>query len=227
MPTLNCGAAAALVKTQVMSAPNTTRAAAMVTAAPVPVATGVGLPVTPALASVQVTPFETQASEKLSVMLTAVETVVTLMAVGEAGVAVPAAAVVMAAGVLARLVTVKLKGPPAPPVVIFWTRTTGILLLVKVQTMFAVAAVAAALRVSTLPASVAVPPPAMPVQVAEASVHPEGMVSVIVVAVAAVVSVSTLLLAGFPEPVLSATVPIPFVPEKLNEPVPPTDCFTI
>ena len=55
------------------------------------------------------------------------------MAVGEAGVALPMAEVVMSAGVLARLVWAKLKGPLVPPVVFFWTATVGILVLVMVQ----------------------------------------------------------------------------------------------
>ena len=44
---------------------------------------------------------------------------VTLLATAATGAAVPTAAVVMAAGVVARLVTAKVKGPPRPPVVIF------------------------------------------------------------------------------------------------------------
>ena len=64
-------------------------------------------------------------------------------------------------------VPVKVK-PPTPPLEIFVRVTVGSLVLVNVQAMAEPAAVAAASRVSTLPANDAVPPPPSPVQVAEA-----------------------------------------------------------
>lgn len=51
--------------------------------------------------------------------MTAVPNVVALMAVGATGAAVPAVAVVILAGVPARLVAEKVNGPPAAPIVIF------------------------------------------------------------------------------------------------------------
>ena len=89
----------------------------------------------------------------------------------------------------------------------------------------AVAAVAAAFSVSTFPASVAVPPPAMPVQVAEASVQPVGTVSVMVVTVPAAVSVTTDELCGLARLVSRLAPPKPLLPVKSNDPVLPTDCL--
>ena len=66
------------------------------------------------------------------------------------------------------LVPVKVKAP-TPPWLIFVKVSVGSLAFVKVHAMFAPAAVAAALRVRVLPASVAVPPGPMPVQVTPAS----------------------------------------------------------
>ena len=57
----------------------------------------------------------------------------TLIAVGEAGVALLTAEVVIPDGALARLVWVKVKAPPKPPVVVFWTFTVGIFALLKRQ----------------------------------------------------------------------------------------------
>ena len=57
-----------------------------------------------------------------------------MLATGATGAAVPTVAVVMAAGVVARLVTAKVNGPPMPPVVIFCTATVaGLAALVKAQ----------------------------------------------------------------------------------------------
>ena len=113
-------------------------------------------------------------------------TVVTLMAVGEAGVAVPAARVVILEGALARLVCAKVKGPPKPPVVIFWILKVG-RWLVMVQAMAEPAAVAAASSVSTLPESDSVPPLPTPEPLAVPAAKPSAGVSVIVVGVGAAV----------------------------------------
>ena len=58
---------------------------------------------------------------------------------------------------------------PTLPLLTFVSVSVGSLTFVKVHAMFAPAAVAAALRVRVLPASVAVPPGPMPVQVTPAS----------------------------------------------------------
>ena len=59
---------------------------------------------------------------------------VTAIGVGAAGVGVPVAKVVMLGGAEARLVAVKVNGPPIAPVVIFWIATVaGFATLVKVQ----------------------------------------------------------------------------------------------
>jgi len=59
------------------------------------------------------------------VTCTCVLDVVTWMGVGAAGVAVFAATVVMLAGLEARLVAVKTKGPPKEPEVIFCNAKVG------------------------------------------------------------------------------------------------------
>lgn len=67
----------------------------------------------------------------------------------------PTVAVVIGAGLVARLVTAKLNGPPRPPVVVFCTATVaGLAALVKVQLIWAAGNTLAAEMVSTLPASV-------------------------------------------------------------------------
>lgn len=77
---------------------------------------------------------------------------VALPGVGEEGVAVLAAAVVMDEMVEARLVAVKLNGPPALPTVIFWTATVaGFGVLVKVHFILAAATTLAAGMVRVLP----------------------------------------------------------------------------
>jgi hypothetical protein len=74
-----------------------------------------------------------------------------------AGAAVAAAVVDMLAGVPAKLVAVKLNGPPAKSVVIFWIATkgmAGLTIFVNVQTSLALVRTFTAGMVSTLPASV-------------------------------------------------------------------------
>ena len=77
------------------------------------------------------------------------------MAVGDAGVAVPAATVVILPGFEAMLVAVKVNGPPKEPVVIFCSASVGGLgALVKVQTILAKSFRLTAGTVMVLPASV-------------------------------------------------------------------------
>jgi hypothetical protein len=77
------------------------------------------------------------------------------MAVGAAGVAVPAAAVVMLAGLEARFVAVNMKGPPKDPTVVFCSaKVGGFGALVNVQTIFAKGFRLTAGTVMVLPASV-------------------------------------------------------------------------
>jgi hypothetical protein len=74
-----------------------------------------------------------------------------------AGAAVAAAVVDMLAGVPAKLVAVKLNGPPDKSDVIFWIATkgmAGLTIFVNVQTSFALVRTFTAGMVSTLPASV-------------------------------------------------------------------------
>jgi hypothetical protein len=91
-------------------------------------------PVTAELASVQVADAIVKNVLAASVMATAVLNAVALMAVGAAGAGVAATVVVMFAGTAERLVAVKLNGPPAAPVVVFWMATVaGLAVLVNVQ----------------------------------------------------------------------------------------------
>jgi len=66
------------------------------------------------------------------------------------------------------LVPLKVKAP-TPPLDTFVKVSVGSLVLVNVQTMFAPAAVAAALRVSELPFNEAIPPLPIPVQLTPVS----------------------------------------------------------
>ncbi|MNV67040.1 hypothetical protein D3C71_1598230 [compost metagenome] len=78
--------------------------------------------------------------------------VVTLIGVGDDGVGVPAAPVMMPAGALARLVWLKLNVPPAPPCVTFCTFTVGVLAFVNVQvTVSPAPTVMEAVPLATLP----------------------------------------------------------------------------
>jgi hypothetical protein len=122
-----------LVSTHLMRAAETTFAAGMVSTLPEKLPKLAGLPETAEFVSVQ----EIAVSEKakgFSVTVTAVFNVVTLIAVGAAGVAVATAVVVIAAGADARLLTVKVNGPPVVDAVCFWSaKVAGIAALVNVQ----------------------------------------------------------------------------------------------
>ncbi len=144
---------------------------------------------------------------------------------GLAGVGVPAAVVVIAPGAAARLVWLKLKGPPKPPVVTFCTFTV-VRLLVKVHEMLAPAVMAAALRVTVRVArlGVAVPAP-RPEQVMSVSANPAGgALSVSVVEVAS--ALSGLVVPATLTPavtVVTVSLPKPLVPVKSKVPVPPCE----
>jgi hypothetical protein len=89
-----------------------------------------------------------------------------VIAIGAAGAAVPAVAVEIPNGVLARLDCVNVKGPSKPPMVVFCTLMIGVFVLVMVHAMFEPAAVAAESRV-IVPATrfdTADPPEPRPVQ---------------------------------------------------------------
>ena len=119
------------------------------------------------------------------------------------------------------LVPLKVKGP-TPPLLILVICTVGSLILVKLQTMSLRDAVAAASSVSTAPARVAVPPDAMPVQVA-VSAYPAGTVSVMVVAVETAVSVRVTPAIVAPEVrVVRVWAPKPLLALKANAPTAPT-----
>ena len=132
--TVAAAAFSALVRTQVIFAAATTLAAGIVTTLPAKVPKVPVLPVTAELESVQLTALAVKFVAAVSVIVTAVFRAETVIGVGTAGVAVPVAVVVIAAGADARLVCVKVKGPPTAPVVIFCKATVaGIAVLVKVQ----------------------------------------------------------------------------------------------
>lgn len=117
---------------------------------------------------------------------------------------------------------------PTAPLEIFVSVTVGRFVFVNVQTMFEPAEVAAASRTSAPVArfGTAVPPEPKPVQIAEAKTYPPGIVSVIVVDVAAAVSVCKA-----PEtPVPDVTVVIvwlaqPLLPVKVKPPTSPLLIF--
>ena len=99
----------------------------------------------------------------------------------------------IAAGTEVKLVALKVKGPPAAPVVVFWMATVAVpavfTVLVKMQLIWAAAKTLAAGMVSTLPASVPklagfpVMAELASVQVAEVAEKLAAGVSVIVTAV--------------------------------------------
>lgn len=93
-----------------------------------------GFPVTAELASLQVAAVALKLVAGVSVIVTAVLNAVTLIAVGDGGVAVLADVVVMAVGFEAKLVAAKVNGPPMAAVVIFCNETVaGLGVLVKVH----------------------------------------------------------------------------------------------
>ena len=130
------GGLAVLVKVQMICAAATTLATGMVSVLPLRVPKLAGFPVRAELASVQLAAVTVKVGLAVSVIVTAAKNADTVLAVGEAGAAVPIVDVEIFAGVVAKLVFVKLKGPPIAPNVIFLTATVaGIGVLVKVQAM--------------------------------------------------------------------------------------------
>lgn len=113
------------VNVQEICAPATTFAAGMVRALPTKVPKLAGLLVMAALASVQLAVVAVKPAARVSVIVTAVFKAVALLAVGEDGVGVAAAVVVIAAGLVTRFVEVKLNGPPTAPTVIFCNTTVA------------------------------------------------------------------------------------------------------
>lgn len=123
-----------LVRVQVICAAATMLAAGMVITLPAKVPKLAGFPVIAALASVQVTADAVKFVAGVSVMVTAVLKAVTLMAVGAAGVGVFVTVVVIALGAEAKLVAVKVNGPPMALDVIFCNATVaGLAVLVNVH----------------------------------------------------------------------------------------------
>jgi len=146
------GAFPALVKVQVICAAGNTLAAGTVMAEPATVPKLPTFPVTAELASVQVALVNVKVELTVSVICTAVLRAVTVLATGATGAAVPTVAVVIAAGVVPRFVTAKVKGPPMPPVVIFFTATVaGLAAFVKAQVIWLADKTLAAGMVSMLP----------------------------------------------------------------------------
>ena len=78
-----------------------------------------GLPVVPEFVSVQAPLDSVKLALAASVKVTGLALLVTVLFIGATGAAVPAAVVVMFGGRPVKFVAVKLKGPPAKPVVIF------------------------------------------------------------------------------------------------------------
>ena len=152
---LMVGALPALVNTQVICAAGKIFAAFTVMEVPATVPKLPTLPVTAELASVQLAVVKVKVEVTVSVICTALLRAVTLLATGAAGAAVPTVVVVMDAGVVARLVTAKLNGPPSPPVVIFCTATdAGFAALVKTQLIWLAEITLVEGMLSTLPTSV-------------------------------------------------------------------------
>lgn len=125
-----------LVRVQVICAAATMLTAGMVITLPAKVPKLAGFPVMAAFESVQVTAEAVKFVAGVSVIVTAVLNAVTLIAVGEAGVGVLVAVVVIAVGAEARFVALKVNGPPMALLVIFCKATVaGLAVLVNVQEM--------------------------------------------------------------------------------------------
>jgi hypothetical protein len=126
----------ALVIVQLIFAAASTFAAGIVSTFPASEPKLAGFPVIAEFASVQVAAVAVKLVAGVSVIATAVLNAVTLMAAGEAGVATPAPVVVMAVGLDAKLVAVKVNGPPIAAVVIFCNATVAVFgVFVNVQAM--------------------------------------------------------------------------------------------
>ena len=151
------------------------------------------------------------------------------MAVGAAGVAVAAAAVVMFAGFDAKFVAVKVNGPPNDPIVIFCKASVaGLGALVKVQTIFEKSFKLTAGIVMTLPAKVPklaglpVVPELVSVQVPLDKLKLVLAASVKVTGLALLVTVLLIGATGAAVPAVTVVIfggtPVKFVAVKLNGP---------
>ena len=117
----------ALLIVQVIFAAAKTLAAGMVSTLPATEPKLAGFPVTAEFASVQVPAVAVKLVAGVSVIATAVLNAVTLIAVGDAGVAIPAPVVVIAVGFEAKFVAANENGPPIAAVVIFCKATVAVL----------------------------------------------------------------------------------------------------
>ena len=117
----------ALVIVQVILAAAKTLAAGIVSTLPESEPKLAGFPVIAEFASVQLAAEAVKLLAGVSVIVTAVLKAVTLIAVGEVGVATPAPVVVMAVGFDARFVAANVNGPPIAAVVIFCKATVAVL----------------------------------------------------------------------------------------------------
>lgn len=133
-----------------------------------------GLPLVPAFVSVQPKPDTVKLVLAASVKVTGEALLAMVLETGVVGAAVAAAVVVILEGVPCRFVAVKVKGPPANPVVIFWIATDGIAgftVLVMVQVICAFNFTFAAGIVTNVPANAPKLPGGLPEFTALASVQ--------------------------------------------------------
>ncbi len=171
---LNIAGLGALVKVQTILAKGLRLATGTVIVLPAKVPKLAGLPVVPELVSVHAAVVKVKLLLAASVKVTGLVMTVTELLFTAGGAAVPAAVVVMAGGAPARLVALKVNGPPARPVVIFWMATrgmAGLTILVKAQLIWALTRMKLAGIFSVLPARVPKLPPGFPDSAAFASVQ--------------------------------------------------------
>lgn len=147
----------ALVKVQIIFAKSFRLTAGIVIVLPAKLPKLAGFPDVAAFVSVQVPPPKLKLLLAASVKVTGLALFVTVLLISVVGAAVPAAVVVIFGGAPVKFVAVKLNGPPAKPVVIFWTPTTGMAgftVLVIVHVICALARMLIAGMVKTVPANV-------------------------------------------------------------------------
>lgn len=108
-----------LVKVQMIFEKSFRLVAGTVITLPTKVPKLAGFPVVPEFVSVQAPLESVKLALTASVKVTGLALLVTVLFIGATGAAVPAAVVVMFGGRPVKFVAVKLKGPPANPVVIF------------------------------------------------------------------------------------------------------------
>ena len=113
------GVLAAFVNVQIILANGFRLTAGIVTTLPAKLPKLAGLPVVPEFVSVQVALVMLKLLLAASVSVTGFAVVVTVTGAGVVGAGVPAVTVVIPFMVPVKLVAVKVKGPPAAPVVIF------------------------------------------------------------------------------------------------------------